>query len=488
MGNARSSLVLVVVLTVVGACGSGGNPLPPTDVATEIETVCVGCADAAPVDLSDAVEGPFCTVAWSWKSISASGATAHLAREEGGLLYVSAYGGLYALGKSGKEEWVWPDDDAETSPISPVDAQLGTPSVGEVGRIYVGTAGEGGWEDDPARKPPQVLCLNQGGTGRWAFDVTAPVRAAPTVLLRQPGVNQVDVLVLTEDGTLYKLHDNKQNSVFRRWSIPDDPGPGAHAFAPLPGAQVLADEREGVEPVAWILGVDSVSLVRWWKEGEGTAEIEVAEVAWTVPLPEDTEATSNPVLDADGVFHFGAGTDHQGEGNYATVRILSLDRDGTWVGGADGVSPALNSTAITGLTEGLGGTWLVGTSNNGVAILFAATGELLARHFDNFLDVPAPVQTADKLVVSSSIPHWVHVMGLDGEVRWRLNLQDSIEGVVDFKLAPSSPLVGPDGTVYVHAGNAVVALSCTGAPPASVTWRRHGGNDKNTGNLVHSLP
>jgi len=482
----RSILVLAILLAVAPSCGSGGKPLPPADINEVIGDVCIGCSDDTPADLTDVTVGPFCTVAWSWKSTEGSSATTHLAREDGGLLYVSAYGRLYALGNAGVEEWVWPDDDE--SSVAPVDAQLGTPSVGEVGRIYVGTAGEGGWEDDPARQPPQVLCLNEGGDGRWAFDVNAPVRAAPTVLLKQPGMNQTDILVLTETGTLYKLHDFNQYSVFRRWSIPEAPAPGAHAFDPLPGAQVLADERDGVEPVAWILGVDSVSLVHWWKEGEGTAQIEVAEIAWTMPLPEGTEATSNPVLDADGVFHFGAGTDHQGDGNYATVRILSLDRDGTWVGDPNGVSPALTSTAITGLTEGLGGTWLVGTSNNGVAILFAATGEILARHFENFSDVPAPVQTADKLVYSSSLPHWIHVMGLDGEILWRLDLQSSFGGVVDPELAPSSPLVGPDGTVYVHAGNAVVALSCTGALPASVTWPRHGGNDRNTGNLVHSLP
>jgi len=151
------------------------------------------------------------------------------------------------------------------------------------------------------------------------------------------------------------------------------------------------------------------------------------------------------------------------------------------------VQPALGATAITGLTEGLGNTWLIGTSNNGVAILFASTGEVLARHFENFTDVPAPVQTADKLVFSSSLPHWIHVMGLDGEVLWTLDLEDSIRGVTEATLAPSSPLVGPDGTVFVHAGNSVVALICTGAPPAAVTWPRHGGNDRNTGNLAHNL-
>ncbi len=481
-------IVLAILLAFAAACGSDGNPLPPADVPPETGDACIGCSNTDSIDVADIPVGPFCTVAWSWKSIEASGATAHLARNKQGLIYASAFGRLYALGDAGHEDWVWPDDDIDASPVSPVEAQLGTPSIGEEGRIYIGTRGEGGWEDDPERKPPQVICLNKGGTGRWAFDVNAPVRAAPTVLLRQPGLNQTDVLVLTEEGTLYKLHDFNQDSVFRRWSIPDDPAPGAHSFNPLPGAQVLADEREGVEPVAWVLGVDSVSLVRWWKEDVDDIEIELAEIAWTVPLPEATEATSNPLLDADGIFHFGAGTNRQGDGIYETVRILSLDRDGTWVDSPDGVSPALGATAITGLTEGLGGTWIVGTSNNGVAILFAATGEILARHFENFTDVPAPVQTADKLVYSSSLPHWIHVMGLDGEVLWYLDLEDSFGGVIDPELAPSSPLVGPDGTVYVHAGNSVVALSCTGAPPASVTWPRHGGNDRNTGNLAHNLP
>ena len=484
MGNTS---VVFAVLLAAAACGGGGGMLPPADGAPEIGEVCLGCsAPDAGGDAADTGGGPFCSVLWSWKSTVASGATAHLARDESGLLYASAYGRLYALGDAGKEEWVWPDDDLDASPVPPVEAQLGTPSIGEVGRIYVGAAGESGWEDDPGKSPPRVLCLNKGGTGRWAFDVTGPVLAAPTVLLKQPGLNQSDVLVLTADGTLYKLHDFGQDKVFRRWSIPDEPASGAHAFDPLPGVQVLADERDGVEPAAWVLGVDSVSLVRWWKEAE--TEIEVAEVAWTMALPDDTEATSNPVLDADGVLHFGAGTDRQGDGIYASVRVLSVDRDGAWAEGPEGVSPALGATAITGLSEGLGGTWLVGTSNNGVATLFADTGEVLARHFENFTGVPAPAQTADKLVFSSSLPHWIHVMGLDGEVLWRLDLQDSLGGVVETELAPSSPLIGPDGTIHVHAGNAVVALSCTGAPSAAVTWPRHGGNDRNTGNLAHNLP
>jgi hypothetical protein len=478
----RTVIVFVALLGISASCDSGSRPLPSPDIPPDAGDVCIGCSsDSVPSD-ADLVEGPFCTVAWSWKSTEASGATAHLARDKAGLLYASAFGRLYALGDAGKEEWIWPDDDDPLSPVSPVEAQLGTPSIGQEGRIFVGTAGEGGWEDDPLALPPQILCLNKGGTGRWAFDVNGPVRAAPTVLL------DGDLMILTADGTLFKLHDYGQDKVFRRWSIPDEPAPGAHAFDPLPGVQVLVDEREGFEPAAWILGVDSVSQVRWWTEdGEGTAT-EVAEIAWTVPLPAGTRATSNPLLDAEGVFHFGAGTGLLGEGIYQTVRVLSLDRDGAWVGSDEGVSPALGATAITGLSEGLGGTWVVGTSNNGVALLFAATGEILARHFENFTDVPAPVQTADQLVFSSSLPHWIHVMGLDGEVLWDLNLQASLGGVVDVELAPSSPLVGPDGTVYVHAGNAVVALSCTGAPPAAVTWPRHGGNDRNTGNLAHNLP
>ncbi len=481
MSKQRIVTVLAAVLAVT-SCDSGSRPLPSPDVVEVIDDVCWFCSDAAPGEVVDTVEGPFCAVAWSWKSTEASGATAHLARDKNGLLYASAFGRLYALGESGHEDWTWPDDDDPASPVAPVEAQLGTPSLGQEGRIFVGHAGEGGWEDDSQLQPPQVLCLNKGGTGRWAFDVNGPVRAAPTVLV------DGDLMVLTADGTLFKLHDFGQDKVFKRWSIPDEPAPGAHAFDPLPGVQVLVDEREGVEPAAWILGVDSVSQVRWGTEDVEGTEIEVAEIAWTVQLPEGTEATSNPVLDAEGGFHFGAGTTKQGDGIYATVRILSLDRDGAWIGAPEGVSPDLGATAITGLSEGLGDTWVVGTSNNGVASLFAATGEILARHFENFTDVPAPVQTADKLVFSSSLPHWIHVMGLDGEVLWRLDLQDSLGGVVDVELAPSSPLVGPDGTVYVHAGNAVVALSCTGAPPAAVTWPRHGGNDRNTGNLAHSLP
>ena len=89
-------------------------------------------------------------------------------------------------------------------------------------RIFMGTAGETGWQDDPDLSPPQVICLNKGGSGRWAFDATGPVLAAPTILL------DGDIMALTEDGTLYKLHDfsqaGVQDGVFRRWSIPDEPG------------------------------------------------------------------------------------------------------------------------------------------------------------------------------------------------------------------------------------------------------------------------
>ena len=494
MGIAKYIIVLLSFPYVCAYGCSDGPPFPPWVTAKDVETgdsevFCIGCTDTDQIaDFADVPPAPFCTVAWSWKSTQASGATAHLARNKEGLLYASAFGHLNALGDAGTEAWVWPDDDDPASPVVPVEAQLGTPSIGEEGRIYVGTGGEGGWEDDPEEAPPQVLCLNKGGSGRWAFDVTGPVRVAPTILLKQPGLNQNDVLVLTVDGTLYKIHDFGQNKVFRRWSIPEDLTSGDGAFDPVPGAQVLVDEREGVEPVAWILGVESVSLVHWWQEEQGETTVEKGGILWTVPLPEGTEATSNPVLDADGVFHFGAGKDKLGENIYSTVEILSLDRDGVWLGEPGDVSPDLGATSISGLTEGLGDTWIVGTSNFGIAILFAGTGELLARHFENFTEVPAPVQTADKLVFSSSLPHWIHVMGLDGELLWRVDLQDSLGGVVDVELAPSSPLVGPDGTVYVHAGNSVVALSCTGAPPASVTWPRHGGNDRNTGNLAHNLP
>jgi len=482
MGIGRSVVVFIVLamLAVSSACGNGTNPLPAPDVAPEDGEIHIGPGEVD-VPPRDIPSGPFCTVSWSWKSTGGSGATSHLARDKYGLLYASSYAKLYALGDAGKEEWVWPDDDALESPVAPVDAQLGTPSIGQEGRIFMGTAGEAGWQDNPDLSPPQVICLNKGGSGRWAFDATGPVLAAPTILL------DGDIMALTEDGTLYKLHDFQQDKVFRRWSLPKEPAPGAHAFDPLPGVQVLADEREGVEPVAWVLGVDSVSLVHWWTEPFGETVVEVGGIAWTVPLPADMEATSNPVLDADGVFHFGAGVHWQADGTYEDITILSLDRDGTWVTGAEGVQPALGSTAITGLTEGLGDTWIVGTSNNGVAILFAATGEVLARHFENFWDVPAPVQTADKHVFSSSLPHWIHVMGVDGEVLWTLDLEDSVAGVTEVELAPSSPLVGADGTVYVHAGNTVVALICTGAPPAAVTWPRHGGNDRNTGNLAHNL-
>jgi len=477
-----------VIVGILAGCGGEGGMLPSPDTLPETTGDLVIGGDHV-VDADTAAEDP-CRVAWSWKSTATSGGTAHLARTADGLLLVSSRGRLDALGASGKEEWSWPADDDPMSAVEAVDAQLGTPAVGFADRVYVGTSGEAGWREDPGMAPPQVLCLNKGGTGRWSLDVTGPVLVAPTVLRPEPQTARIVLLALTTDGVLSKIHDFGQSTgtsskVFVDWTLPPDPADVPGRFDPVPGAQVLADERDGVERAAWVLGRTEISLVRWWKTSD--QEPEHVEVALSVPLPEGTEATSNGVLTADGVLHLAAGEGFQGTGSYASVRILSLDRDGTWITGETGVSPPLGSTAITGLTEGLGGTWLVGTSNNGVAIVFAATGEILARHFENFTEVAAPVQTADQLVFASSRPHWLHVMGPGGDVLWREDLAEGA-GVVDPDMAPSCPLVTPDGTVHVHAGNTVLALLCTAAPPAAVTWPRHGGNDRNSGNLFHSLP
>jgi hypothetical protein len=396
-----------------------------------------------------------CTLLWK-KSAYLSSTTGHPAFDRG-RIYVGAFGKLYALGETGTEDFLWPDQDGESGLEVP-EGMLASPSIGNNGVIYTGLASTGGGGG--------VLALNTSGIGKWFLDLKTPVQEAPAVL------KDGSFVALGTDGTLAKVLDLGQKKPFVAWS--GKPGEALGLITTVAGAQPLLDERTDPQnPRLWVLFREGLLLLDLTGAVKGSFLLD--------DLDSAVHATGNLLPSADGSLCFPVAGEYLGTNLYQKLGVACLAGPQASL---EYKYLDLGPGMIANLSEGRDGTWLIGTSNLGLRLVFRETGQVLGGHFESFQDCAPAVQGADGLIYFGAKPSWVKVLNVNGDLHWQHSLKDS-GGDLNAVLAPSSPLLFDDGLVVFHAGNQIAALKCSDSGLASNTfWPRYGGNDKNTGNLA----
>lgn len=451
--GAVAKTIVLAVLTVacMTGCGSSAGAFGGGDADSfQFSDLSFGSdADSG----GETGAGGKCSILWKKNTYLASSAS-HPAWNNG-KVFVGAYGKVYAIAEGGAEAWVWPDDDAESS-VEHIDAMLNTPAVGKNGVLYVGSG-----------KSPQgkswLLALNPNGLGKWRLELDSAVSEAPAVM--KDGM----LLVLSRGGRVYKVKDMGQDRPFVSAQYPAAEGDSAGTT--VPGGQVLLDERLDVEPRAFALFSDRLVLLNPEDLSEtDSLAFEDGGVKFV--------ATANGLLDGDGVYCFGYGKGAQGS-YFKEFGVACQGQEGTWT-----LLPLTGSTgAVSSVSLGRDGTFLVGTVNRGFFLLHRESGSVVGQYFQSFQNCSQGIQSGDGLVYFGAGPALLNVLGVNGDVVWDWILEKE-SGDLQAEFPPSSPLLLDSGVAVFHAGNRVVAVDCGGTgPDYNIAWLRYGGNNKNTGNL-----
>jgi hypothetical protein len=452
--------ILAGLILLVGACASpGASYQPPDSQPKDLGEVGFGGDTLADLPQYDGYDPTVCTLLWK-KSTYLSSTAGHPAFDRG-RIYVGALGKLYALGETGTEVFIWPDQDDQSGVTVP-EGMLVSPSIGNNGVIYTGLVANGGGGG--------VLALNTSGMGKWYLDLETPVAEAPAVL--QDG----SFIALGTDGKVARVRDFGQDKPYVVWS--GKPGEALGLLTPVAGAQPVLDEvTDGANPRLWVL----------YREGLLLLDLDGG-VKGSFLLDDNgdsaVQATGNLLPSPDGSLCFPVASESLGPNLFAKLGVACLAGPAVAL---DYKYLELGSGMIGSLSEGRDGTWLLGTSNLGLRLVYRETGALLGGHFESFQDCAQAVQGADGLIYFGAKPSWLKVLNVNGDLHWQDALKNS-EGELDAVLAPSSPLLFADGLVVFHAGNQIAGLKCGDSGPAgNAFWPRYGGNERNTGNLADSL-
>jgi len=413
--------------------------------------------------VEDTSSGLTCEIPYSMQ-LPTGGAGTHLALGEGGVVHVTGSGKLYTLraDKTGTYHWIWPDNDTQGA-VEPIDAQLFTPVVGSNGTIYMGTGDE------------RLLAVNKGGEGRWVFELDGQFSGAPAVFKGAEKKNKI--FVVTDKGSLYYIKDIGQEFPYDPWKKQGDQG----IKNPKPGEQPIIGPKFGGgddEQTIWVLSLSGMQCF----DSTGYP-------MWEYELPAEYTATSNAVMNGEGHAFFVAGKDPTGD-YYHEHYLMEVNQAGEDGEGSNVFIdlPGI-TTEVVSLSIGNNDRLLMGTSNAGLIIFNQQTGKVykhMVADEENFLKVAQPVQAKNGFIYMGVFPTWIYVLGMDGEVLWKLDL-DAFDPSIKAQLQPSSPLILSDGMVLFHSGQWVTAIECSDSGPSESPWPRFGGNDRNSGNIHDSV-
>ncbi len=438
------------VLLLLGLACSSEKALPTPDLG--LPEVPLDGDIGFETGQNDANTGEACDIIWQMKTFR-SGATAHLAMGKQGEVYVAAYQKLYALdsAKTGKELWVWPDGDTQSG-IGALEEQLYSPVVGLEGAIVVGSSQN------------RLLAINKTGLARFAVPTEGPISGAPAMS------SDRRIVALTDTGALYLIRDLGQNKGYVAWS--------------LVGAQAFAQPRAGLQPLIGLKNADGHETI--WvvtRTAVHRVDLETGVVMGTTALPEGHTSTSNPILDAEGRLWVLTGAEPSGD-YYGSSWLWAVNADGTAAADLP-LQIYTGKTAAVSLSQGIKESLLIGTNNNGVMVFSLKLKKPLWSDLKAYSDVSQPVQAKDGTVYFGAWPHWLEAYSEAGIPLWEVRLDDPTDPL-GAQLSASSPMILENGDVLFHNGHVVTAIRCTEAGPATLTWPRFGGNNKNTGNLFDS--
>lgn len=410
---------------------AGFDALPDTVVAfdgsIEPELPYVPTGDAPPWDPAA------CDLRWTYTRPE-GGLPSSLAVDAKGNVYAAGAGRLHRIKPAGTFDWTWPPSASE---LAMPGEQLTGAAINAYGTTLV-VAGETG----------RVYAITHLGGTKWTWDAGAPIRSTPALgeetlpLAPQGGF----VAAVDDDGRLWVLRDEGSQAVLAAMAL-DVGAPG-----PVPPTITILD--------------DGMLFVR--TAGRLTAASPQGVIGWAWSAAEGDALVAGPAVASDGTLRVVVGHGATPGGQYEGFGV------GTWTPAGELIVERptdLANDMVVGLALGPADE-VVLTAGTRVQS-WTPGGQLLWRVFGDFVPASPPSLAAGDLTVVGASPHAVILVDENGEIHWRHEL--------DGELAAGAPVVGDDGTTYLHLGSSVVALHCGAPGPAPSRWPRHQGTARNAG-------
>lgn len=430
-------------MLIVSSCADdpGGGAVPDTgpdslgltdvtvsfDGSAEAELPFVAKGDAPPWNPEA------CDLRWTY-SRPEGGLPSSLAVDAKGNVYAAGTGRLHRITPGGTFDWTWP----------PLPSDLGIPgeqltgaAINAYGTTVV-VAGETG----------RIYAITHLGGTKWTWETGSRIRSTPALgegtlpLAPQGGF----VAAVSDDGLLHILRDEGSQAVPS--TTPVDVG----APGDLPPSVTILD--------------DGTLRVR---TGERlTALSPQGTVAWTWSPPPGDGLVAGPAVASDGTVRVVIGHEPVPGGLFESFGVGTWDADGGLV-----IERAtdLSSDRVVGLAMGPEDQ-VVLTAGSRVQT-WSAGGQLLWRVFGDFVPASPPSLSTGGLAILGASPHAVVIVDENGQIHWRHDLEG--------ELAAGAPVVGDDGTTYLHLGASVVAIHCGATGPAASRWPRYQGTARNSG-------
>jgi len=299
-----------------------------------------------------------------------------------------------------------------------------SPSVGSDGVIYFGDPGSG-----------TMHALNADGSERWTIPLQQQSQCSPAIAFDR-------TVYLVAGGQLYA---NSPTGAIK-WQLQLDDGVGGYPLSPAIG-------RDGTVYAASYLGRMLYSV-----RPDGTQK-------WSVPL----------------AYGAGASVAISSEGNtYVAAGLLyAFSPEGTnlWSANANG-DGGMDGPPVVGRD----GSIYVSASSTHTLYAFTPSGALKWQAFDSVsrgLPSTAPaIDAAGNICycVSNSIVS----LSPQGQVLWTIFAGFDAQG---FYYAATSPVIGPDGTLYAALNTKLYAVATGTNGPANSSWPMFQQNARHTGKI-----
>ncbi len=364
------------------------------------------------------------TVLWTYEAASTILWSPALAAD--GTIYIGTYTGLYAITKAGacvSNKWVFP---AHTR---------GSPSIGADGTIYFG--------DDSTNV--NLNALDPSGALLWAFPIQKLSQSLVTIR-SSPAVAGDNTIYCVASGRLYAFtHDGT-----RKWDVQIDDGSIVSALSPVVGA-------DGTIYVGSNLGLfyafNPEGTVKWSVGGLGN--------------PGESAA-----IGADGTVYFTSGLS-------PTVPLYAFAPDGTrlwsnWTNEFSGASPVVGKDGTIYVGSYPGRT-LYAVRPDGVA-----TWQALSEFTLRYPPPPTSPATDTSGMLYYCVSNSVFALTSQGQVQWVVTAPGT--PAVGTFWATTSPVIGPDGTIYAALNTKLYAIAGTNAL-GDTPWPMYRQNARHTGKV-----